>query len=423
MRLMIGLALLLMGCGTSDGGAAGTGGGGAGGAGAVGGRGGSPIIMPVVIETVPQGMATDVATDTVVQASFNTPLDVATVTMASFLVRGGDGISLAGTVDVDPTGLIATFTPDAPLDLSSPYRATVTTRVQSVSGGALEAQFEWAFATRDGAWTEAAPIDLGDTEARLPDVSMDAGGNAIAVWSQIEESDFQVWTNRFVPSVGWGEAVVIGDSEVAGTARVASDPEGNAIAVWDGSSEMTENIWANRYSPIDDWGGGEPIEDEPGDAEAPRVVADAFGNAIALWRQEEGARFDIWASRLDPNTGWSGAERIEANNAGDANFPQLAMSPQGNAMAVWGQSDGTRVNVWANRFTAGVGWENAVIIERRDGGASLPDVGVSSEGSAVAVWTQGTTVTNVWSNRFAAENRWGDAELIETGDAGDASDV
>jgi hypothetical protein len=43
-------------------------------------------------------------------------------------------------------------------------------------------------------------------------------------------------------------------------------------------------------------------------------------------------------------------EPVEISNAGNADFPQVALDPNGNAVAVWFQSDGTRFNVWANRF-------------------------------------------------------------------------
>lgn len=41
---------------------------------------------------------------------------------------------------------------------------------------------------------------------------------------------------------------------------------------------------------------------------------------------------------------------IETDDTGDAQFPQIAMDSSGNALAVWHQSDGTRFNIWANRF-------------------------------------------------------------------------
>jgi hypothetical protein len=44
------------------------------------------------------------------------------------------------------------------------------------------------------------------------------------------------------------------------------------------------------------------------------------------------------------------AELIEVDSAGDASNSQVAVDPSGNAVAVWQQSDGTRLSVWSSRF-------------------------------------------------------------------------
>lgn len=58
----------------------------------------------------------------------------------------------------------------------------------------------------------------------------------------------------------------------------------------------------------------------------------------------------IWANRYTAGTGWGTAALIETDNAGNAYSPQIACDTAGNALAVWDQSDGTRLNIWANRF-------------------------------------------------------------------------
>ena len=62
------------------------------------------------------------------------------------------------------------------------------------------------------------------------------------------------------------------------------------------------------------------------------------------------------AATLPPNKAFGTAALIETDNAGDASSPQVAIDTNGNALAVWRQSDGTRYNIWANRYTAGTGW-------------------------------------------------------------------
>jgi hypothetical protein len=47
---------------------------------------------------------------------------------------------------------------------------------------------------------------------------------------------------------------------------------------------------------------------------------------------------------------WQSPQLIETNNAGSAFNAQIAIDGSGNALAVWQQSDGTRDNIWANRY-------------------------------------------------------------------------
>ncbi len=422
VQVVVGFGALLLGCGSDLGIHGGSAGGSGGSAGGAGGAGGLEEIAPVVIQVSPQDMATDVEPDTTIRAQFNTELDEASVTPTSFLVRRPDGTSVAGSVALDTTGLTAIFSPDSALDLMSPFAAALTTGIRSTDGLRLDANFVWSFTTRAGAWREAEPLETDDVDATSPQVALDASGRAIAVWSQSDGVSPRIWASRFVPGTGWGDAIIISDTGAAGVAKVAADPQGNAVAVWDESDGMTSSIWANRFTPMTGWGGGVLVEDNAGNAEAAQVGMDRNGNATSLWRQQEATRFDIWASRLVPSTGWNDAVTIEVNNAGNANFPRLSVAPGGNAMAVWGQSDGTRINIWANRFVLGMGWENAALIEQAGGNGMLPDVALDSNGDAMAVWSQTDgTRFNVWANRFTRATRWGSAQLIETDDGGSAS--
>jgi hypothetical protein len=48
-----------------------------------------------------------------------------------------------------------------------------------------------------------------------------------------------------------------------------------------------------------------------------------------------------------PGPHWRTAQLIETDDAGS---PQVAADAAGNALAVWQQSDGTRISIWANRY-------------------------------------------------------------------------
>ena len=61
---------------------------------------------------------------------------------------------------------------------------------------------------------------------------------------------------------------------------------------------------------------------------------------------------------------WGTPEVINLGE-GEASSPQVAIDPGGNAVAVWEQSDGTRTNIWSNRYTPRDGWSTAELLGER----------------------------------------------------------
>jgi hypothetical protein len=113
-----------------------------------------------------------------------------------------------------------------------------------------------------------------------------------------------------------------------------------------------------------------------------------------------GARWDLWSSRYVKDVGWLLPQLIETDDRGNVQFPQIVVDANGNALAVWSQSDGTRYSIWSNRYVAGTGWGTAELIETDDSGnAYSPQLGIDESGNAVAVWYQHDgTRYNIWAN-------------------------
>jgi hypothetical protein len=435
------MTTVLMACGNgSDADGNGAGGvGGEGGSGTAGVGGGRGISVPLqVVETDPIDMATDVLPDTAVRATFSDALQEITVSPTSFTVRRSDGRELGGTVTVTSGGDGALFVPDGALALRTAYTATLTTGIENLDGSSLEADYAWVFTTRgDGTWGTAERIDVDDAgDAWEPQVAVDASGNAVAVWVQ-----GNIWSNRWTPGGGWGTAERIEESASSASTfypQVAIDASGNAVAVWaQGSYEGNDfTIWWNRSTPSGGWGTAERMDtdDDPADGlgnhwggDYAQVAADASGNVVAVWLQSDGTRFNIWSNRWTPGGTWGAAELIETDDTESAYSPHVAIDASGNAVAVWNQAawqqtGGLRENTWSNRWTSIDGWGTAELIgvDSADTGNSThpdPQVAVDASGNAVAVWTQSGTRGNFWSNRWTPRSSWGTAELIGTDDA------
>jgi hypothetical protein len=259
--------------------------------------------------------------------------------------------------------------------------------------------------------------DSGDVNA--PQVAFDNTGNAIAVWNQFDGTRNNIMANRYIVGSGWKTAELI-DTDNIGNAfdpQIDFDKYGNAIAVWSQSNETEESILANRYTAGTGWGTPKIIGGtNSGIAASPQVDIDLAGNAIVVWNQLDGTRFNILANYYTVGSGWGTAELVEIDNVGNAFFPQVAFDGYGNAVTLWQQDDGIRVNITANTYTPGSGWDNPTLIETDDTGDTLfPKICSDLSGYVVAVWQQNDgTLFNIWTNSYRTGSGWNTATLIET---------
>jgi hypothetical protein len=193
-----------------------------------------------------------------------------------------------------------------------------------------------------GLWTDpdlsASRISLGSR----PDLAVDAQGNAVAVW--LFDAGYAVGASQYSAASGmWSAGRFLTASVKAGGSpvRVAMDAAGNAFAIWRLATNLNWGVYVNRYSAADDeWGGGATLDPSRiptggGLALAPSVAVTPSGDAIAVWTNN-----DIWGvgfySRYAASTDtWSGPHVFA--QYGRASFgynPEVEADPLGNAFVV-----------------------------------------------------------------------------------------
>lgn len=277
--------------------------------------------------------------------------------------------------------------------------------------------------TAGSGWGTAELIESNNAGGAVkPQIAVNSAGDALAVWEQSDGTRNNIWANRYDVVGGWGTAELIETQNVgdAYNQQIAIDAAGNAMAVWRQWDGIRFNLYTNRYTVADGWGTAELFV---GSAFIPRIAMDSIGNALIVWVQFDGALDSMWANRYTAASGWGTPELIETLDAGAASHQQIAIDAAGNAMAVWRQIDGPLENILFNRYTTGSGWGTAEVIDIDNGEeASNPDIAIDAAGNAIAVWTQyDGTRNNIWANRYTAGKAWGMAELIETQNLGYAS--
>ena len=101
-------------------------------------------LQPLVLTTSPTPNETGVVLNKVVSATFNMPMDPATINTSTFTLKQGT-TTITGVVTY--SGNTALFTPNANLTANTVYTATITTGAHNMAGVALASNYVWNFTT------------------------------------------------------------------------------------------------------------------------------------------------------------------------------------------------------------------------------------------------------------------------------------
>jgi len=394
----------------------------------VGNVGISCVTFLTVTSTTPADNAAGVARNATITVQFSANVDPTTINESNITLTSAGGnkrltfATNARDVVITPAG---SFFPAAH------YTLTITPAVRGAQGEVLAGEVVRSFRATDGQWSAPRIISAAPYNA-APRIAFDASGNAIAIWRQSVGAEFKVAATRYVAGTGWGTPVIVDpSSHNVGAAELAVDPSGNAFAVWsDYVGPADYRVLASRYTPASAWS---PEVQLSGSAFSnyPQVAVDPAGNAIAVWEESDGAgiRF-AWAKRYVIGSGWGGETSLgggSGTTAADLMAPQIAMDRDGNAIATYR----VRANLIyhdgiARRFSPATGWEAGESFEAEMASVSIVPVVFAPNGDAFAFWTQGSANfghASIWANRYDANDGWKAATLLESDDIAPGSSV
>lgn len=302
---------------------------------------------------------------------------------------------------------------------------------QTPDGGVPDGQTNPLPGTPDPKGAAISALAAGGARA-----AMDAEGNVIAVWGQLNDQGKQhYWASRYVVETGWGTPSQleenIGDPSSNEFPQIAMAPNGMAMVVW---TQLTTSgaydIWARPFDPASGWGTVERIDEGQYHAVDPSVGIDDAGNAIVAWQQTQdlAARTKIVARRYVRGTGWSGVTPPFATptvSGGADSSPKVAVAPNGDAVVAF-SSNGS---IWWSKYTENAWAAAAVLVEDTDSYRAIgnPSLAIDATGKALVAWRQrdfvgGAAKSTVFFKRYS--NTWtAEAEVTPPVTADDYADV
>lgn len=270
---------------------------------------------------------------------------------------------------------------------------------------------------RTNGWEAATLLDSGQGAGISSHIGFDTQGNAMAVWSEFDGTRYNVWARRYAVASGtWGMAELIenDNSGHAFDAHIAFDASGNALAVWQIATSSTHyRVMSNAYKS-GAWQTPVYVDTGVGSVGQTRLSVFPDGTAVSVWVQANGTQQQVWSNRYS-GSAWGTASAVSPNLAGDADDPHLSADGQGRATAVWTQNDSGRSDVYASQLS-GMGWGTAQKLQNTTSAVtSYARIAMNSIGQAVATWMEesGGNACSLWQRTFLPGSGWATPTLLE----------
>jgi hypothetical protein len=331
----------------------------------------------------------------------------------------------------------ATWSAPALLESSDTDFAEAELAVDATSGRAMAV---WRGATvqevyarpadADGAWGTTTRISGEANNINSLQVGIDANGNAVAVWTQNQPgplNPINLWANRYSSATGWGSAQRLAspNGQLDLDPSLSVSASGRAFVTW---TRNGSGILASHADLGGAW--SDPTLLAAGQVSTgvgtPRVIADANGNAMAVWPQgalNASVQFvtNLTSMRF-ANGAWSGMAvplytPVVTPTGTRLVETRLAVNGAGQVAAVWSLRDGS---VHAAQSSTAGAWSAAAVVRPASSLElrGLPEIGIDSLGNMFANWAARSDTPSgtpeIWLNRFAPGSGWAQASVHQT---------
>jgi len=381
-------------------------------------------VSPTLITTSPQEDVNRVDTSRNVTATFSEPIAQQSANSTNFTVTREGAVNPV-VAERFVSGTTVVLNPTENLLESALYTATLTEGITDLSGNRLE-PYSWDFFTDGNGWGPSVLVETNDaglTEDAV--IAGDAAGNAISVWRHHEGNRINLFANRYSVLTGqWSAPVLLEDGdEDVDPPQLSVNSAGDAVVVWAqaGNGETAKVLRASHYSVTSAQWTESPSQISAGSETVANyeIGIDSDGDAIVVWRQSDtqpsGSEISVFANRYTAvNDQWATPEVLQG---GGSTEPRVSVNAGGDAIALWKNNDGLSASQYVVDASTGLGvWSAPEFIKLNESpGASDQRIAIDANGNAIAMWRQGT---DIFFNRYTAgttaSGAWGTGESVAT---------
>ena len=236
-----------------------------------------------------------------------------------------------------------------------------------------------------GQWGATVDISSPSRTFLFPEVAINSGGNAVAIWQYFDGRNFLIQSS-YLPFgfSNWSSPITLSDSlHTASNPGIALNDSGKVLAIWQTSNGTNLIIQATTSSFGSTWDHATDLSIAGQNALNPEIVLNNSGKAVAIWQRHNGTNHIVQAATFITN--WSIPSNLSLPEL-NATMPKVAITPSGEAAAVWQADKNGEFVIQSSFLEMGMPWSTAVDISEPGQRASLPQIGVDSTGKPVAAW-------------------------------------
>ena len=200
---------------------------------------------------------------------------------------------------------------------------------------------------RTGAWGPPQTLAARPANDRPVIPALDAAGNALVVWTEVEDSAERLrWSTRLTSTDSWTPPQDLAPGSVPSRdAALAVGPGGTVAVLWTGDqAKLNLSTRPNFAAP---WSAPQPLPGPPalpdplGGRENlfpldPRLTFDASGGLVATWLVDRSRNNQLWTARQPaPGAPWSAWRPVSRETHNISTTLRPLPLPNGGAVAVW----------------------------------------------------------------------------------------
>jgi hypothetical protein len=244
--------------------------------------------------------------------------------------------------------------------------------------------------TSSGTLSAVQTLSVTGRNATEPQMAVDPAGNAVYAWTRSDGTYNRIQGRRRASTGTLSTLQTLSSvGPAAFTPQVAVDPNGNAVFTWMAFNGVTNSIQARARSSAGVLGFAQGLSDATQNASQPQVGIDSTGNAVFVWKRFDatsGTCCDRIQAVTRSSAGVLGTVETLSDPGQNADAPQVAVDPNGNAVFTWVLPDGTNTRVQGLARSSTGTLSPVQTLSAAGQNASEPQVGIDSTGNAVFTW-------------------------------------